>query len=341
MKEFRALLKRELKVITKEKTILLAVFVQLIIALLSTAILEGVMAFYDPDFSRLTAGGIDVGFVSNGESQLVEYIRESDISISGYTSLADAEEEFTAGNIDVILILPKIQTSTVVMTMYLPKLEAKKTSAQIALDKPLRRYEDYLREENGVTIHYAGLNNRPFSPFEFTYTVLIPILMLFPALVAGSMVIDSISEEYENSTIETLLSAPVSAGQVFLSKITAAVITAVIQVCVWSGLMTWNGVVIEKLPLVLLLAISYAVNISLGAAIIGILFKDRQRSQFTYSMILIGIGAASYFLSPSPIDLITKLASGAPGTGYIAFIIFALIPVPLGMVFYRIAMSGK
>ena len=47
MREFLILVRRELKAVRKEKTILFAVFIQLFIASFSSVMLIGVMSFYD------------------------------------------------------------------------------------------------------------------------------------------------------------------------------------------------------------------------------------------------------------------------------------------------------
>jgi len=338
--EFFVLLKKELRSITREKTIMLAIMVQFLIASLSSVILEGVMAFYDPgSIGWSTNVIIRAGFVGQTDSPMLTYLRDEKISTRSFPELATAEAAFRSGQIDTILIVPESQSGLVNMKLILPKMEAKRTVILVMLDKPLRRYEDYLREANGVMVNYKDFDSKPFSTYEFLYTVLIPILMLFPALIAGSIVIDAISEEFESKTLDTLISAPISAGQVFGAKISAAIITAFIQIVMWAGLLEWNGVSIDRLTLVLPLAASYAVTISLGAAIIALFFKDRQRAQFTYSMTLIAVGAASYFLDPSPLELLIKLSSGAPNISILGFALYMILPIAVGLAFFYL--SGR
>lgn len=338
MREYLVLLKKELRSITREKTIILAIIVQFLIASLSSVILEGVMTFYDPNsIGWNTNAIIRVGFVGNTDTPVLEYLQDSKIVTRSFSELATAEAAFHAGQIDAILSVPESQSGPVNMKLILPKMETKRTVILVMLDEPLKRYEDYLREANGVLVNYRDFDSNPFSTYEFLYTALIPILMLFPALVAGSIVIDAISEEFENKTLDTLISTPVSAGQVFASKVSAAAITAVIQTVMWAGLLKLNGIIIERLTLVLVLAISYTVTISFGAAIIALFFKDRQRAQFIYSMILIAIGAASYFLNPSPFELLTKLSSGAPNISVLGFVLYTALPIAIGLAFFHLS----
>ena len=202
MREYLVLLKKELRSITKEKTIILAVMVQLLIASLSSVILEGVMTFYDPNFIGWGSNEIRAGFVGDTDTPVFEYIQDKKIVTRWYSELGTAEAAFRAGQIDAILFMPENQSGPVDIKLFLPKMETKRTVILVMLDEPLKRYEDYLREANGVQVNYRDLDSKPFSSYEFVYTALIPILMLFPALVAGSIVIDTISEEFENKNLK-------------------------------------------------------------------------------------------------------------------------------------------
>ena len=63
------------------------------------------------------------------------------------------------------------------------------------LQTPLKQYENYLRAQRGVVVRYTDLQGKPATAFEFIYSVLLPILMFFPAFIAGSMVIDALTED--------------------------------------------------------------------------------------------------------------------------------------------------
>jgi len=65
--------------------------------------------------------------------------------------------------------------------------------------------------------------------------------MLFPSLIAGSIVIDTVSEEFENKTFDTLAAAPVSLAQVIMSKMSAAVIGAVVIPLTLFYVRNWFG----------------------------------------------------------------------------------------------------
>ena len=161
--------------------------------------------------------------------------------------------------------------------------------------------------------------------------------MLFPALVAGSIVIDTVSEEFENKTFETLMSTPVSAGKVFAAKIFVAVITAIMQMVMWVGLLKVNGIAIYNPVHLLTASVIFATTIAFGAAAIALFFKDRERSQFVYSMTLIIIAVGTYLLNLSPISLLTRLSAGVQGVGILEIALCTIPLMVIAIVFLNIS----
>jgi len=338
MNEYFILLKRELRSILKEKTIVFAIIIQFFIASFSSIILVGVMAFYDPssigETSRVT---FNVGIVSDTNNRLRSYLREERIRVRSFPDLPAAEEAFRAGQVDTIIVIPESQSGVVDMKLFLPTMDVKKTIILLKLNGPLKKYENYLRETNGIRLNYQETKGKSNTTYEFLYSVIIPILMLFPALIAGSIVIDTVSEEFENKTFDTLVSAPVSLGQIFASKLSAAVTTVVVQVIMWSALLRLNGLPIQRPELVIPFAVIIATIVCFVAAIISLYFKDRERSQFVYSIVLVmGVGG-SYFLDASPFSLITRLAAGVPNVGALEVALYLLPLILIGLAFFRVS----
>jgi ABC-2 type transport system permease protein len=193
------------------------------------------------------------------------------------------------------------------------------------IQDPLKQYENYLRAQNGIEVRYTDLNGKPSVSFEFIYSVLLPMLMFFPAFVAGSMTIDSITEEVENNTLQTLLSAPLSINGMIGAKIVSAVIISFLQCIAWLMLLQFNGTVIHHPVWILLLALTIAGITSTSAALSGVLLKDRERSQFIYSLILLAAAAISTLLNISPVTTLSRLAIGDAYTGGWNVALFAAI----------------
>lgn len=332
MRRFFALLKRELRSITREKTIMFAIIVQFFIASFSSVILVGIMAFYDPSsIAENTQVSIRAGVVGGGESiePLLNYLEESNVQLRTYPEVTAAENDFRNGYIDTILVLPETAGAVVDMKLIMPQMDAQKTVVFMILDEPLKMYEDYLRRSAGVDLRYEATGGKPHTTYEFLYSLIVPILMLFPALIAGSIVVDTVSEEFENKTFETLAVTPVSPGQIIASKISAAVLTAAVQVLMWVGLLHLNDIAIQNAPMVVTLGIVIAATVSVFTAIIALYFKDRERSQFIYSIVLVALIGGSYFLNFSPFGLITRLAAGDPSLG-IFHVLLYIIPLVVG-----------
>jgi len=318
MKAFVAILKKELRSVTKEKTIVIAVMIQLFMASFSSAILIGLMSFYDPDSIGLnTMISIGVGVIGDVSSPLIGFLKGHNARVRTFPSPSDAENAFQAGAIDAIFFIPQTipeDSGPVVamkdMKLFLPESETRSTVILMVLKEPLKQYENYLRERNGVHVRYTDIKGMPSTTYEFRYSVIIPILMFFPAFVAGSMVVDSISEELANHTLETLWAAPLSLNVILGAKIAAALVLAVVQCALWSMLLRFNRIPIQNLGLVLLLAAMIAAIIAVGSAFVSVYFKDRERSQFVYSLFTLLSAGMGYFFDASPITLMTRLATG-------------------------------
>jgi ABC-2 type transport system permease protein len=327
MRAFISMVLRELKLIRKEKTILFAILIQLFIASFSSILLVGLMAFYDPDsIGNNTNINLKVGVISDNGSPLIDFMKQRNLRVAIFDDTNEAEDAFKSGKIDTIVYIPQKTADTMDIKLVLPSMDARATVALMILKGPMKEYENYLREQNGIDLRYSDVGGKANTTYEFLYTIIIPILMFFPAFVAGSMVIDTISEEIENKTLATLLSAPVSLNRILSAKIVAAIIIAVIQCILWAILLQVNSFSILNLGAVLLLSIIIAAIVSITALLISIVFRNRERSQFVYSIVIvIGVGV-SFFFNISPFSLIARLATGDYYVGIIQVLIY-LVPL--------------
>ena len=338
MKAFIPMVLRELRSVRKEKTIMFAILIQFFIAACSSILLTGLMAFYDPDsIGQNTNISIRVGLIGDIQNELRPFLRERNISVVKFNDTDRAETAFRTGYIESIIYLPAAESGMVNMKLVLPEMDARATVALMILKGPLQQYEDYLRKQNGIQLRYDDLKGKPNATYEFLYTIIIPVLMFFPAFVAGSMVIDNVTEEIENKTLATLLSTPVSLNHVFGSKVMASLIIAIIQCVLWLMLLHLNNFTIQNPGFVLLFAIIIATLSSLTAGLVSMLFRDRERSQFIYSIVIVIGAGASLLLDPSPTGMVARLATGDPfvNLGQIVSYFFPL--VILAIVFFRIS----
>ena len=338
MNAFAAIVKKELRSVARERTIVIAITIQLFIASFSSAILVGMLSFYDPDSIGLNARvNVKVGIIGDANAPLIGFLRKRNARVTTFSSPSDAERAFRAGAIDALLFVPKDSGTVIDMKLFLPESESRSTLVLMILKEPMKQYENYLREKRGVHVRYTDIEGMPSTAYEFRYSVIIPILMFFPAFVAGSMVIDSISEELENHTLDTLWSAPVSLNVILAAKIIAALVLAVAQCALWSMLLRLNRIPIQNLGLVLLLAAVLTAIITVGSALVSIYFRDRERSQFVYSLFTLLSAGMGYFLDASPMAVMTRLAAGDYYTGVADVAIYGVLLVVLLAAFFSMA----
>lgn len=325
MRGFFSMVWREIKLLRKEKTILFAILVQMFIASFSSVILLGIMVYYDPgSIGQNASATINVGMIGDTRSRFAYYLQERSHRVYPFEDSNRAEAAFKAGYLDAIVYIPEENDGAVNMKLVLPDMDAQATLVLMLLKEPLERYENYLREKEGVMLRYQDTKGKPFSTYEFLYTIIIPILMFFPAFIAGSMVIDSISEEIENKTLDTLLSAPVSLNWITGAKIIASVVVGALQCVLWVVLLGFNGFSIQNVGMVLILAMISIAIIAIIAMMVSLVFRDRERSQFIYSLVILVVFSLAYLVNPSPFALVARLSTGDPYVGAVNLIIYAV-----------------
>ena len=333
MKGFLSMVLREIRALRKEKTIMFAILMQFFIASFSSVILLGIMVYYDPgSIGQNAQVTLNVGVLGNYDNRFVGLLEEQHHRAIPFKDPARAEAAFKAGNLDAIVYIPAEEKSPLEMKLVLPDMDAQATLVLMLLKQPMERYEDYLRQKEGVYARYQDIRGKPFTTNEFLYTVIIPILMFFPAFIAGSMVIDSIAEEIENKTLDTLLSTPLSINHVTWSKIIASLVVGVLQCILWVLLLGFNGFSIQNAGLVLLLSVLVTGIVAMLALIVALAFRDRERSQFIFSLVILVMFTVSYFVNPSPFALVARLATGDPHIGFAQLLVYIAAAVALAVI---------
>ncbi len=320
---FLAIVKKELVSVIRDRTIVISILIQLFIASFSSALLLGMLSLYDSDtIMKFSGAGIKIGMV--GESPLSSFVSQRGLTVVPFATLGEAQSEFFQNGVSAIFVIPDGITDTAEIKLYLPDNEAVSSIIRMVVQEPLKQYENTLRGQNGIEVRYADLKGKPATSFEFMYSVLLPMLMLFPAFVSGSMSVDSLTEEVENNTLQTLLSAPFSLNGMISAKITSSVIIAITQCVAWLSLLRLNDITIENTGWILLLALIMAGITSTFAVLGAVLLKDRERSQFIYSLSLLAATAISTLLNVSPITTLSRLAIGDAYTSGWNVAIFAV-----------------
>lgn len=318
----KIIVKKELKSLKLEKTLVLAIIVQLLIASFSSMLVIGLASFFDPSaLDRYDNPRSNVGIVGTGE--LKQFIEKGHIRPLNYDNLSSAVTDFYNNNIDAIIVIPKeaANGSEIIQIMtYLPKSDIKGTFAMLQLKKPLENYEAYAQDLRSSRFGFEPIRlivdrspKKTSSYFEFIYGILIPLLIFTPVFISGGMIIDMLTEEYERKTLDLLLVSPLSFSEILDGKMISAIIIVPVQAFLWVLLVTLNGVVVHNIGLLLLLSGIVAAIVVILGAMIAVRFKKRMVSQYLYSLVLIMMFLVGYLFANSPFNLATRLSAGSVG----------------------------
>ena len=275
--------------------------------------------------------------VAATDDPLGAILTERGLTILSFGTLAQAESAFYEGKISAIFDTPRDSNGITEIKLYLPDSDTMSSLIRLAIQDPLKQYENYLRLQKGVGIHYTDLQGKPSTSFEFVYSVLIPLLMFFPSFVAGSLAIDSLTEEIENNTLQTLLSAPLTVNGMISAKIASILILSILQCGAWLTLLKLNGVAIQNTAWIFMLAVIISGITSSSAALGAVLLKDRERSQFIYALMLLAAIAISNFLNLSPIITLSRLAVGDQFTSGWDVVLFAIFLAGLYLLLTKVS----
>ncbi len=330
---FLAVVKKELASVIRDRTIVISILIQLFIASFSSGLLLGMLALYDSDtIMRFSGAGIRIGVVDSSDNILGSLLSQRGLHTLKYGTLSNATAAYYRGEVLAIVDTPQNANGLTEIKLYLPESDTASSLVRLVIQEPLKQYENVLRAQKGIEVRYADLKGKPSTSFEFVYSVLIPLLMFFPAFVSGSMTVDSITEEVENNTLQTLISAPLTINGLVGAKIVSSVSLSILQCVAWLTLLQGNGVAIQNTGWILLLAVIVAALISTSAALSAVLLKDRERSQFIYSLMLLTGVAISTLLNLSPITTLSRLAIGDAYTNGWNVMIFAVFLAGLYLV---------
>jgi ABC-2 type transport system permease protein len=337
--------KKELSGLASEKTILLAVLLQVFIAVFSSFLIVGLAALYNPDsVSGLAGVSFRVGY-SGPDTPLAAIIEErEDFELfradeTGVLSALAARE--VAAAISVPDTAPGDQ-KPMVITVYLIEDDLLNILVGPKLKSALLAYEEELRE-----VRTYRLDERPISLvlpepegtglFEFVYGLLIPLLLFLPAVISSAMVIDLITEEHHQQTLEVLMAAPLTYTDVVFGKALAAFVLVPVQAAAWIVLLALNGITVgSPAEIMLQVSASGAVLVLVGV-LTAVIFPERTTAQAAYSGVLVVLILLALAMPGNPVNQVALLASGlAAQSSWYTFVLLAAITGALIVAIHRI-----
>jgi len=329
--------RRELATLKSEKTIVLALVIQLFVAAFSSFLVVGLVSLYDPG----GAEGQTVTVAVSGEQRhdlAAIANRQEGVRPVVYDTGESARQAYRDRAVDAAMIANQRSDGRIGVETIAPDSGVESTLVVVSLQETLMEYERYERDQRS-----AHLDARPLGvpdvPFEnpyygFTYTVLVPLLVLLPVFISGSLAVDAVTEELERGTLELLAVAPVELREIVDGKLLAAAGLAPVQAALWLVLLAANGTPVANAPALLAVAAALSLAVvSMGIAL-ALVTADRRQAQFLYSFGILAIAGVTTLLPEHPLNTIAKLAIGSPAettwiavAGYLCIGLAALVGV--------------
>ena len=302
---------RELAGLRAEKTILLAVAIQLFIAAFSSFLVVGLVSMYDP--GALGGAEVEVAGAGDAVSDLERAASEVEgASVTRYEDAAAARLAFDRNAADAVVVVNRHDEGRIAATVTAPDATVETTVIVVQLRALLRTYELNERADRAAYLSESPLplpERTGSSPyFTFTYTVLIPVLVFLPVFISGSLVVDSITEEIDEGTLELLRVAPVTLGEIVDGKAIAAVAIAPGQALLWLLLLRANGTPVANVPSILALMTALTTLVVALAVAISALAPDRRAAQLLYSIGVLVLFGGATAMAGGPANAVARLA---------------------------------
>ncbi|WP_231184134.1 ABC transporter permease [Haladaptatus sp. DYF46] len=338
--------RRELASLRSEKTIVLAILIQLLIAAFSSFLAVGLVSMYDPESA---SDNVVVSFGVTGDaSDELAPVLASDDAWKGvrYRTQRGAMDDFRSGEVQAVLHVERTASGRLDVTAIAPDGNIQTTLVVTQIKEVLDELERHQRTQLSARLERSVVAPPPekgASPyFGFTYTVLIPMLMFLPVFISGSVAVDTIAEEYDRGTLELLRVTPLTGIDIVDGKLLAMGILAPVQAAAWLILLSFNGTSVANSLEIVVLVTAFSVTIVALGAILALRFRDRKQAQFLFSMAMLVVFSGTYLLPEAPANTVAKLAIGSPTTFTHAMVAFYLVASLLGYgLVRRVVGSGR
>ena len=308
----RAIARRELDSLSREKTIVLAILIQVVIAGFSSVLVVGLTSMYDPDASGET---VEAAVTGEAADDVVAAAGEvENLRARRFEDRATARDAFDRGRVDAV-VHAETRDGRTAVSASVPRSSLRKTVIVVQLRAGLTELERRERAERADHLAFDPLPVPPRSDaspyFGFSYVLVVPLLVFLPVFISGAVVVDSLTEEIERGTIELLRVAPVSLAGIVEGKAGLLAALAPLQVLLWVVLLALNDIAVDNVALLVALTAAMAVLAVAAAAALALALPVRQRAQLTYSLGMLTAFAAAAALPEHPATTVALLAIGS------------------------------
>jgi ABC-type Na+ efflux pump permease subunit len=216
-----------------------------------------------------------------------------------------------------VLVANRRPSGRVAVRATVPDGNVRTTLVVVQLRETLRAYERTEREQLADRLDETTLDLPPeqrSNPYyDFTYTVLVPLLLFLPVFISGSITVDSITEELDRGTMELLRVAPISLTRILDGKLLAAALLAPAQVLLWIALLSLNGTRVANVPALLVLVAAFSLLMTAIGVAVSLLAPDRRVAQPAYSVCALGLIGGTATLAHGPVNAVARLAIDSSG----------------------------
>jgi ABC-type Na+ efflux pump permease subunit len=323
-KNLKIIVKKEFRGLMNERTILLAILLQLFIALFSSFLMVGLTSMYDPSsISKYSRFRYSIGYAGN-DSVLKDYLTQSRDFRVYDMELSPAVAALGERKLAAVVYVPATAMDAdepVKITLYTLQNDLQGAIVNVKLKDMFLKYEKDLRDMRAsrITEEPIPLSIPPGRSggdfYEFVYGLLIPLLMFMPAIIASALVIDLITEEYQHETLETLISTPVTFTEMVWGKVISCELLIPIQAGAWLLLLMINGIGIGNVPFIFLQVVAASFVPILLGALVALHYRERTAAQFIFSTALVVAILFVLALPVNPLNQITRLAVGTADAG--------------------------
>lgn len=323
-----ALAGKELRDILRERSIVVAIVVQLFIAGFSAFLSAGLSGLYDPSAPHVLPA-VDVGYAGPGgfDHYLVAHPNLHVHTID----VATGRSEFAAGRLNAVIEETGTSNGVRTISLLLPDGTIEGTLLLTQLKSLLQDYEHDLRLQRQDRLHQTILEVTPALPsgsssYAFVYANLLPLLVFTPIFLSGAIAGDAFVQEVQSRSLLVLRSTPLSGSALVAGKLLVPVLLAPLEVALWVFLFALNHMVVHGLvALLTLTALLTLLMASLSIALASWVRHEGQ-VQAAYALLVLLLAVSSLLLPHNPLNLVALLATGSvPWRGWLTFGLLGLV----------------
>ncbi|WP_277541018.1 ABC transporter permease [Haloarcula laminariae] len=330
--------RRDVRSLSREKTIVLALLIQLFVAGFSSFLVVGLTSLYDP--GSVSTGEVEMAVTGDAREKLLEAGAEHEgAQMTEFEDADEARLAFEQRRADALLNASYVESTEgpgqkISVTARIPEGSIRSTLIVVNVRRVLETLERQERFERSGSLDENPVPLPPeisASPyFGFTYTVLIPLLLFLPAFISGSVAVDTITEEMERGTLELLRVAPVSLLDIVDGKALGMALLAPVQSLLWILLLSVNGIPVANVAVILLFVAAVAALVVTIGVVLGVATGKRRPAQLLYSVLSLVVFGAAVVLPEHPATTVAKLAVDSPTLSTYATVVGTVVVAVLG-----------